>query len=265
MLVAQYTFWVVYDIPMGNFYDKVAKKYGGYGFTSNLPKYTSVYPDGNPEKVFKDKLLDLADKSTVALDVGCGDGKFAFEIAGNFSSITGLDSSIELINIAQQKKKNLGVGNISFVYGDAQHAPFDAQTFDLIFNRRGPSFYDEYYRLLKPGGYYLEIGIGEKDAEPLKKVFGRGQNYGGWDNPRLEADRNELESLGFKIVSMKDYMYTEYYLSKHEFVKFLQGVPIFEDFDYGKDKKYLNKYFSEFMQGDKVILRRHRIVYVVQK
>lgn len=250
---------------MGNFYDKVAKKYGGYGFTSNLPKYTSAYPDGNPEKIFKDKLLDLANKRTTALDVGCGDGKFAFEIADNFSSIIGLDSSIELINIARQKKKNLGIENISFAYGDAQNTPFDAQTFDLIFNRRGPGFYKEYERILKPGGYYLEIGIGEKDSEPLKKVFGRGQNYGGWDNPRLESDRKELEGLGFKTVFMKDYLYTEYYLSKHEFVIFLQGVPIFEDFDFEKDKQYLNKYFSEFMQGDNVVLSRHRVVYVVQK
>ena len=250
---------------MGNFYDKVAKKYGGYGFTSNLPKYTSAYPDGNPEKIFKDKLLDLANKRTTALDVGCGDGKFTFEIADNFSSIIGLDSSSELLNIAEQKKKSLGVENVSFTFGDAGNTPFKAQTFDLIFNRRGPSFYKEYERILKPGGYYLEIGIGEKDAEPLKKVFGRGQNYGGWDNPRLETDRKELEGLGFKIVFMKDYLYTEYYLSKQEFVIFLQGVPIFEDFDSEKDKQYLNKYFSEFMQGDSVVLSRHRVVYVVQK
>ena len=256
---------MLYDVPMGNFYDKVAKKYGGYGFTSNLPQYTSVYPDANPEKVYKDKLLDLAGRSTAALDVGCGDGKFSFEIADRFSSIVGLDSSIELINIAQQKKTDLGVGNISFVYGDAQNAPFDAQTFDLIFNRRGPGFYEEYYRLLKPGGHYLEIGIGEKDAEPLKKIFGRGQNYGGWDNPRLDSDRKKLEGLGFKIVFMKDYTYTEHYLSRDEFVKFLQGVPIFEDFDFEKDKQYLDKYFSEYMQGDNVVLSRHRVVYVVQK
>ena len=250
---------------MGNFYDKVAKKYGGYGFTSNIPKHTSVYPSGNPEKIFKDKLLDLANKGTIALDVGCGDGKFAFEIADNFSSIIGLDSSTELLNIAEQKKKSLGVENVSFTYGDARKAPFKAQTFDLLFNRRGPGFYEEYYRLLKPGGYYLEIGIGEKDAEPLKKVFGRGQNYGGWDSSRLSSDRKELEGLGFKVVSMKDYMYTEYYLSQQEFVIFLRGVPIFEDFDFEKDEQYLNRYFSEFMQGDNVVLSRHRVVYIVQK
>jgi SAM-dependent methyltransferase len=250
---------------MENFYDKVAKKYGGYGFTSNLPKHTSVYPDGDPEKVFKDKLLHLASKSTVALDVGCGDGKFAFEIADNFSSIVGLDSSRELLNIAERKKRSLGVENVSFKFGDARNTPFKAQAFDLVFNRRGPGFYQEYKRILKPGGYYLEIGIGEKDAEALKKVFGRGQNYGGWNNSRLEADRKELEGLGFKIVFMKDYLYTEYYLSKQEFVIFLQGVPIFEDFDIEKDEKYLNQYVREFMQGDQVVLSRHRVVYVVQK
>lgn len=114
---------------MGNFYDKVAKKYGGYGFTSNLPKHTSVYPDGDPEKVFKDELLRLASKNAVTLDIGCGDGKFAFEIADRFSSIIGLDSSRELLKIAEQKKKSLGVENVSFKFGDARNAPFPAETF----------------------------------------------------------------------------------------------------------------------------------------
>ena len=35
-----------------NFYDKIAQKLGGYGYGVS-PKYTSEYPKGNPEKIFK--------------------------------------------------------------------------------------------------------------------------------------------------------------------------------------------------------------------
>lgn len=58
-----------------NFYDKVAKKFGGYGYGIG-PAYKSEYPAGDPEKVFKEKLLELSSKEKIALDIGCADGKF---------------------------------------------------------------------------------------------------------------------------------------------------------------------------------------------
>lgn len=250
---------------MKNFYDKVAKEFGGYGFSTNEPKYDSIYPYGNPEAIFKEKLLELATPSTVALDIGCGDGKFAFEIADQFSEIIGLDSSKELIAIAQQKMENLNVKNISFIFGDASKTPFEDRSFDIIFNRRGPSFYAEYSRLLKYGGYYIEIGIGEQDAMELKKTFGRGQNFGTWDTSRLTADKLEFQRLGLELIWLENYTYSEQYQSIAEFEIFLKGVPIFEDFNIDNDKKYLDTYYKNNMDSSQVKLGRHRVVYVIRK
>ena len=250
---------------MSNFYDRVAKEFGGYGFSTSKPKYNSLYPSGNPEAIFKEKLLELATPISVALDIGCGDGKFAFEIADKFSSITGLDSSKELIDIAQQKMEILDVKNMLFVFGDASKTPFEDQSFDVIFNRRGPSFYAEYSRLLKHGGYYVEIGIGEQDTKELKETFGRGQNFGAWGEYRLIADKSEFEKLGLNTIFLENYNYTEEYLSKAEFELFLRGVPIFEDFDAVKDRKYLDAYYKDHMDESRVKLERHRVVYVLRK
>jgi len=248
-----------------NYYDKVAKKFEGYAFGSNNPKYSTEYSSGNPEKIFKKKLLETAKTNMVGLDVGCGDGKFAFSIANNFAKIIGFDSSHELLKIAARKQKEFKVENVSFVFGDAQKTPFENELFDIIFNRRGPSFYKEYYRLLKRDGYYLEIGIGEKDCVDLKKVFGRGQGYGAWDQSRLEKDKKEFNQLGFKIIYAKAISYSEYYESKEEFDNFLQGVPIFEDFDSDKDKTKLEAYSEKFKTPKGILVLRQRVVYVVQK
>lgn len=250
---------------MDSFYDKVAKKFGGYAFGNNKPKYFSEYPSGDPEEIFKNKLLKLAKKNLVGLDIGCGDGKFALSIADNFAKIIGLDSSRELLRIAAQKQNELKVENISFVFGDAQKTAFKNESFDIIFNRRGPSFYKEYYRLLKRGGYYLEIGIGEKDCVDLKKVFGRGQGYGVWDQSRLDKDKNEFNQLGFKIIYAEAIVYNEYYESIEEFDRFLQGVPIFEDFDTVKDKVHLEDYCKKFKSTKGILLPRQRVVCVIQK
>ncbi len=250
---------------MADFYDKVAKKFGGYAFASNKPKYFSEYPNGNPEEIFKEKLLELAKTDFIALDVGCGDGKFAFEVSKHFSFIHGIDRSKELLSIAESKKKALNIANVDFTLEDASKISFPNESFDIVFCRRGPSFYKEYYRLLKKGGYYLEIGIGEQDTVDLEKVFGRGHGYGNWNESRLNKDKKEFTRLGFKIIFAKALDYNEYYDSIGEMDRFLQGVPIFEDFDSEKDRDRLETYCKKFKTPKGILLPRQRVVYVVQK
>src|SRR3990167_4384266 len=132
-----------------NFYDKVAKKFGGYAYGRNKPKYVSEYPSGNPEEMFKKKLLELAKPDFAGLDIGCGDGKFTFEVSSHFLKIQGIDNSSELLSIAEVQKKNLNIKNVEFKFEDANQTSFPDNSFDIIYCRRGPSFYNEYHRLLK--------------------------------------------------------------------------------------------------------------------
>jgi SAM-dependent methyltransferase len=251
---------------MVNFYDKVAKKFGGYGYSNSDPEYRSDFQDENPEEVFRQKVEYYSGNDLVALDVGCGDGIFAFKLASMFKKIVGLDSSKGLLEIADLKRTELNINNVEFVYGDASEAPFNSGSFDLIFNRRGPSFYNEYSRLLKPGGYYIEIGIGEQDTVPLKKIFGRGQDYGKWNKSRLKTDQEEMATAGLNLIFGKDYLYDEYYKNTNDFELFLQGVPIFEDFDVAKDNEYLKSYYKTHSgKNSEIKLERHRIVLVAQK
>ena len=50
-----------------NFYDKVAKKFGGYAYGKSHVKHLTEYPNGDPEKIFKKKLIGLANKNKIAL------------------------------------------------------------------------------------------------------------------------------------------------------------------------------------------------------
>lgn len=250
---------------MDNFYDEVAKKFGGYDLVDDEPDHTAEYPSGDPDEIFKERIRELADSNFTALDIGCGDGTFSFNIADRFARVVGLDSSKELLHIAKERASEHRSDNLEFVFGDAEKTPFGDESFDIIFNRRGPSFYDEYARLLKAGGHYVEIGIGERDAMELKQAFGRGQNYGAWDVSRLEQDKSEFEIAGVNVIFARDYFYSESYASKGEFERFLKRVPIFEDFDPEIDRQCLDRYFAEYRDGSRIRLNRHRVVYVVQK
>lgn len=248
-----------------NFYDKVAKKFGGYAFGKSHVKHRSEYRNGDPEKVFKKKLIGLANKNTVALDVGCGDGKFTFQIAPYFLRVTGIDLSKELLNIARQKQNILHVKNVIFRLQDARRTSFHGKSFNVVYSRRGPTPFSEFKRLLKSGGHFIGINIGEKDCQVIKEIFGRGQGFGQWNTSRLETDKQELKKVGFEVIFAQDYFYDEYYASYKDLGLFLQGVPIFEDFDLEKDKEYLEKYVENFNMEKGIKLPRHRVVIVAKK
>jgi len=247
-----------------NFYDKVAKKFGGYGYGTD-PRYEREFPAGDPENIFKEKLLELSSKDKTALDIGCADGKFTLSVAPYFKKVYGVDTSQKNLEIAKSHKNGKRSQNVEYSFQDASHTSFKDSFFDLAYCRRGPSYYKEYHRILKTKGYYLEIGIGEKDTMELQKVFGRGQNYGKWDKSRLDQNLKELRNLGFNVIFAENFHGSEYYPSYEELDLFLQGVPIFEDYDSKKDKKALQKYVEKFSADKGILLSRHRLVMVVQK
>jgi SAM-dependent methyltransferase len=248
-----------------NFYNKVAKKFGGYAFGKSHVERLSEYPNGDPEKIFKKKLLSLTNEGKNVLDAGCGDGKFAFQIAKYFLNITGIDTSGELLKIAREKQNILHVKNIIFKFQDASKTSFADKSFDLIFSRRGPTPFSEFHRLLKPSGYFVGINIGEKDCQEIKEIFGRGQGFGKWNTSRLEKDIKELKNVGFEGVFAQDYFYDEFYASFKDLDLFLQGVPIFEDFDSEKDKNFLEEYVAKFKTEKGIKFPRHRVVILAKK
>lgn len=245
-----------------NFYDKVANKFGKYHTGA---KYTVEYPAGEPEKVFKEKLLKLGGKQKVVLDVGCADGRFTLSMALNFKKIVAIDMSEGMLKAARKLQGKKNIKNIVFEKQDAFKTNYKDKSFDLVYSRRGPTPFMEAFRLLKPEGYFVEIDIGEQDCIEIKKVFGRGQNFGKWDTQRKEVVREKAEKLGFKTVFLKDFFYNEHYASYEDLDLFLQGVPIFEDYDTEKDKTHLQKYVDKYKTEKGIKLSRHRVVIVLQK
>lgn len=246
-----------------NFYDKVAKKFGDYH--SSHHKHITEYPNGDPEKVFKEKLLELAGKNKIALDAGCADGYFTLLVAPYFKKVIAIDLSKGMLKAARKFQKEKKINNVSFEEQNAHHTNFDDISFDLVYSRRGPSDFKESFRLLKPCGYFIEIDIGEKDCQEIKEIFGRGQGFEKWDISRLNTVKKKVEQAGFKVVFAKEYFCEEYYVSYKDLDIFLQGVPIFEDFDSEKDKRFLEAYTAKFMTEKGIKLPRHRVVTVAKK
>ncbi|HJY98113.1 MAG TPA: class I SAM-dependent methyltransferase [Patescibacteria group bacterium] len=246
----------------GDFYDKVAKKFGKY---SSGIEYIKECPDGDPEEIFKDQLIKHAGKNIRALDVGCADGRFTLQVAPFFKEILAIDTSEGMLSAAKKFQEEAGVTNVNFEKMDFFNNNLPSDSFNLVNSRRGPTDYPEFYRLLKTKGFYTGIRIGNLDTKELKETFGRGQDYDKMNTPVLESDSKRLKDAGFDITFAREYSYSVYYKSIDDLSKALESVPIFEDYDPVKDRENLEKYAAAHTTPKGIHLPRHRVVFVAIK
>lgn len=245
-----------------NFYDRVARRFDGY---RSKDPYTPESVVEEPEDAFEGYIRKLAAPDKSVLDMGCGDARFTLPLAEAFGTVTGVDTSEGMLEVAWRLQRERGLNNVTLLKQDAEHTTFPDGSFDVVYSRRGPAFFDECYRLLSPGGYFLLIGIGNRDAVELKEVFGRGQMFETRNVSVLEKTRRGLEQAGLRVLLQSDYYYDDYYASYPELELFLQAVPIFEDFDPEDNRALLEKFVQQYSTDDGILLRRHRVLNVASK
>lgn len=115
------------------------------------------------EKVFPKLEIRAGDK---AVDVGCGFGDTAMQIAervGPEGSVLGIDCCDAFLEYGRADAKAAGITNVSFVEGDVQNFPFEADH-DFCFSRFGTQFFENpvaglrsMRSSLKPGGIMTMI------------------------------------------------------------------------------------------------------------
>lgn len=134
--------------------------------------------------------------ATQVLDVGCGPGALAGEIARRFpdKTVVGADASESRLEFARQEHT---FSNISFKSANSTELPFSDQSFDLVYSRfmleylQNPEIaIAEMARVCKPGGHVI---LQDLDGQIV------------WHHPapEFEADLqivlDELKQTGFDV------------------------------------------------------------------
>jgi len=155
----------------------------------------------------KDQVLPLLGevKNKQILDVGAGNGRLSLKLAKLGAEVTSLDVSNEMLNKLKIKKLKL---KITTVIGEAENLLFDNDSFDIVVAtflivhlKDLRMFFNEVYRVLKPGGLFLVTNINQRKAPEIKvnKDLIEVESY----YHRPEQVIEDLEELAFSVEQEK--------------------------------------------------------------
>lgn len=202
------------------------------------------------------------------LDIGCGVGTTIKSLAPKVAQVYGIDVSRRLIRGAKKGAPR----NAHFRVADGRKLPFPDQFFDVIISQRGAateniSFAREMWRVLKLGGIFIAITIGERDKENIKRIFGRGQLFNALIKSKTESARHValLKRLGFSSVHVEEYDPTEYFATLEDLVRRLEYAPIIPHFHRIRDKRVLNEIKRKLSDGKGVRTNSHRLIVTAAK
>ncbi|MBI4018756.1 MAG: class I SAM-dependent methyltransferase [Candidatus Aenigmarchaeota archaeon] len=250
-----------------SFWDKVGSEIG-YDFTS-----LRLYREGeNCEEKFRRLVTNNICQNSVAIDIGVADGSFDISLSDKLKFIVGIDTSTKMIEKARQKLAISGSRNVFLSISDGRELPFADAQFDISISRRGPStssmeFLLETKRILNRGGIFLEITIGEKDKENIKRIFGRGQNYTALMAGRSEMLRKKamLQKAGFVDIEVSEMNSAEFYESVEDIMFLLRNTPIIPDFNRINDMEYIHKLMKDAKTERGIRTNSHRIIISARK
>lgn len=196
-------------------FDQSAPQYDRYaGFQNDIAK-----------ELFE-RIATLNLKNAVAVEVGCGTGVLATELAKSesFKNIFAYDLAFGMV--METKKASGNLHAIQTTQADAECTPFKDNSFDLIATnlmlqwvQSTNAFFAEAARTLKTGGRFMGTCLGTQTFCELRDSMGRAfQNFGKQAPSSIFhnfPDKNELvasaKAKGFLVTTE-----TKTHLRKHE-------------------------------------------------
>lgn len=131
------------------------------------------------DRRWKQRLVRLAavSRGSVALDLACGTGDIAFELASRGARVVGMDITQRMLQLAMRKPQ-ARPSTVSFVAGDMMELPFAASRFDVVtagYGIRNVPLIEpalrEVHRVLKPGGVFLSLDFNRPASGVVRSFY----------------------------------------------------------------------------------------------
>ena len=131
------------------------------------------------DRRWKRRLAGLAPDHSGAriLDLACGTGDIAYQVASRGAHVVGLDITVRMLELAQRKRCPAD-RRVRFVAGDMMALPFPAGRFECVTTGYGlrnvpvlAAALAEIVRVLEPGGLLLSLDFNRPTQPLLRSIY----------------------------------------------------------------------------------------------
>jgi tRNA (cmo5U34)-methyltransferase len=124
------------------------------------------------EAIAKEMLRLLPIKKEMsAMEFGAGTGILSFMLKDFLNDIILMDSSTEMVNVANKKIDSTSAKNLKTIVFDLEHETYSGKPFDLIFTqmvlhhvRDIEKLFGNFYKILKPNGFIAIADLYTEDG-----------------------------------------------------------------------------------------------------
>ena len=210
----------------------------GASMNGDSPQATTddIYLRNLEATVLDNAIKSIKKNKIKVLDIGCGDGLTTCRLSQNdkIQSITGIDYSEEMIEIAIRRKAELKTSNLNFQVGNVLELVTNVEEkFDLIITNRclinleswedQKKAIEQIYDILELGGSYFATENfldGQNNMNSLRKSIGLSEIPVRWHNLFYdESQYIEYCSSLFKEIIVENFASSYYYITRGVYSK----------------------------------------------
>jgi SAM-dependent methyltransferase len=208
------------------------------------------------------------------LDVGTGGGERFLELASAFGEGVGIDAFDEMVRTARTNTPAALAGKVRFERMRDEELTFADDSFDVVLCRHAGARPEPVARVLRPGGYFVTQGVGERNTQSVFDAFGWGSNGEMWRREALARGRPYLdgdayvaafEAAGCAVVARGTYDVGYYFEELASLVFWLKAVPLPEELDPARHWRGVRRLVRDNWSRRGVRTNEHRELLVARK
>jgi SAM-dependent methyltransferase len=207
---------------------------------------------------------------SLVLDLGTGGGEVFGEFADAFALGLGVDRNEERIAVAQRNR----APNLRFAVMEDASLALRNESLDLVLARCADYDPVEVHRVLRPGGVFVTLQMGEHDTQNVFDAFGWG-SYGRFWRARFESHdlpyrtcldaAADFQDLGCAEIRYEEYDVPQYFRDVAALVLFLKASPLPERFDPEAHYEAFARLVTTYGSERGIETNAHRELLVVRK